>query len=74
MTPLEICEHLCEGTEDVDVVDVRALIKERNAAINFGGDVTLKAYLFEVERIIKELVAHGISTSYSSMMVTLLTE
>ena len=70
ITALELLDHLRDQAEIVDVVDVNALLMERDEPIDFEGTTSLKTFFKDKERIIKVLKDdHQISSSHSELMV-----
>ena len=70
IAPLELLQQLHTNAAAVDIVVVNNMVVERNININFEGDVSLKMFFKDVDKIIEELRDNNISTSHSSLMAT----
>ena len=72
VAPLDLLQHLKANAETVDVNIIGDMLRERDVPLDFEGEESLKTQFARIEKVIKELKEHGITTSHTSLMATYL--
>lgn len=69
VTPLALLQHLKDEADVVDAIDLNVKLEERNEAIDFEGETTLKTFFQLIDKRIKELKKYNVASSHSELMV-----
>ena len=66
---MALLQHLKDGADVVDAINLNVKLEERNEAIDFEGETTLKTFFQLIDKRIKELKKYNVASSHSELMV-----